>query len=51
MADELPITPHAAPSLNGDGQLTYIGNDGRRRCLQLRWIHPALAGAIPHPSS
>jgi hypothetical protein len=30
MADETPITPHAAPILNAAGQLTYIGDDGRR---------------------
>ena len=25
-----PITPHAAPILDGDGHLAYIGDDGRR---------------------
>jgi len=35
MTDELPITPHAAPSLNGDGELTYIGDDGRRYVVGL----------------
>lgn len=30
MADEMPITPHAGPTLNAEGQLTYIGDDGRR---------------------
>jgi len=35
MADKLPITPHAAPSLNGDGQLTYSGDDGRRYVVGL----------------
>ena len=30
MADETPITPHAGPTLNAEGQLTYIGDDGRR---------------------
>ena len=29
MNDE-PITPHAAPQLDGEGRLTYIGEDGRR---------------------
>ena len=35
MADELPITPHAAPTRNGDGQLTYVGDDGRRYVVGL----------------
>jgi len=25
-----PITPHAAPIVDVDGNLTYIGDDGRR---------------------
>jgi len=29
MPDE-PITPHAGPTLDPDGQLSYIGEDGRR---------------------
>jgi len=35
MADDQPITPHAAPSLNREGQLTYIGDDGRRYVVGL----------------
>jgi hypothetical protein len=30
-----PITPHAAPSLDPEGQLTYIGEDGRRYVVGL----------------
>lgn len=30
-----PITPHAAPSLDQLGQLTYIGEDGRRYVVGL----------------
>ncbi|QEY31030.1 hypothetical protein EVJ50_00920 [Synechococcus sp. RSCCF101] len=29
MPDE-PITPHAGPTLDPDGQLSYVGEDGRR---------------------
>lgn len=28
--EEKPVTPHAAPMLDEEGRLTYIGNDGRR---------------------
>ena len=35
MAEEQPITPHAAPSLDPAGQLTYIGDDGRRYVVGL----------------
>ncbi|MCT0224110.1 hypothetical protein [Synechococcus sp. CS-1328] len=28
--EEQPVTPHAAPMLDEDGRLTYVGNDGRR---------------------
>jgi hypothetical protein len=30
-----PVTPHAAPSLDGEGQLTYVGVDGRRYVVGL----------------
>ncbi|MEB3156671.1 MAG: hypothetical protein VKO26_04455 [Cyanobacteriota bacterium] len=30
-----PITPHAAPTLDAQGQLTYIGEDGRRYVVGL----------------
>jgi hypothetical protein len=30
-----PITPHAAPSLDAEGQLSYIGEDGRRYVVGL----------------
>jgi hypothetical protein len=35
MAEEQPITPHAAPSLDPAGQLTYSGDDGRRYVVGL----------------
>ena len=28
--EESPITPHAGPIIDRDGNLTYIGDDGRR---------------------
>ena len=28
--DPAPVTPHATPVLDADGNLTYIGDDGRR---------------------
>jgi len=28
--DGQPITPHAGPIFDGDGNLTYVGDDGRR---------------------
>ena len=28
--DDQPITPHAGPIFDGDGNLTYVGDDGRR---------------------
>lgn len=34
MADK-PITPHAGPILDAEGQLTYIGDDGRRYVVGL----------------
>jgi hypothetical protein len=34
MTDQ-PVTPHAGPTLDGDGNLTYIGNDGRRYIVGL----------------
>lgn len=33
--EDSPITPHAAPIVNDDGQLTYIGDDGRRYVVGL----------------
>ena len=33
--DEAPITPHAAPSFDGAGNLTYVGDDGRRYVVGL----------------
>ena len=30
-----PVTPHAGPTLDGDGNLTYIGDDGRRYVVGL----------------
>ena len=35
MAEHQPITPHAGPTLDADGQLTYIGDDGRRYVVGL----------------
>jgi len=34
MTDQ-PVTPHAGPTLDGDGNLTYIGDDGRRYIVGL----------------
>jgi hypothetical protein len=28
--DDQPITPHAGPIFDDDGNLTYVGDDGRR---------------------
>lgn len=33
--EQEPITPHAGPILNADGELTYIGDDGRRYVVGL----------------
>jgi hypothetical protein len=33
--DEQPITPHAGPRLDEQGNLTYIGDDGRRYVIGL----------------
>ena len=33
--DEQPITPHAGPVLDAQGNLTYIGDDGRRYVIGL----------------
>ena len=33
--DEQPITPHAGPVLDAQGNLTYIGVDGRRYVIGL----------------
>ena len=30
-----PITPHATPMLDDQGQLTYVGDDGRRYVVGL----------------
>ncbi len=30
-----PVTPHAAPSLDEEGQLSYVGEDGRRYVVGL----------------
>ena len=35
MAEEQPITPHAGPTLDSKGQLTYVGDDGRRYVVGL----------------
>jgi hypothetical protein len=37
MAEEQPqpITPHAGPTLDSEGQLTYVGADGRRYVVGL----------------
>jgi hypothetical protein len=32
---EPPVTPHAGPSLDQEGQLSYIGEDGRRYVVGL----------------
>ena len=28
--DPAPVTPHAAPSIDAQGTLSYVGDDGRR---------------------
>lgn len=33
--EEQPITPHAGPTIDADGQLTYVGDDGRRYVVGL----------------
>jgi hypothetical protein len=33
--DHPPVTPHAAPILDGQGQLSYVGEDGRRYVVGL----------------
>ena len=35
MAEEQPITPHAGPTLDSEGRLTYVGDDGRRYLVGL----------------
>ncbi|MEX0588691.1 MAG: hypothetical protein WD136_05495 [Cyanobium sp.] len=35
LSQESPITPHATPVVDADGQLTYTGNDGRRYVVGL----------------
>ena len=35
MAEEQPITPHAGPTLDSEGHLTYVGDDGRRYVVGL----------------
>ena len=33
--EEQPITPHAGPTLDADGNLTYVGDDGSRYVVGL----------------
>jgi hypothetical protein len=33
--EEQPITPHAGPTIDAAGQLTYVGDDGRRYVVGL----------------
>jgi hypothetical protein len=33
--EDKPITPHAGPTLDAEGQLTYVGDDGRRYVVGL----------------
>jgi hypothetical protein len=33
--DDQPITPHAGPTVDAEGNLTYIGDDGRRYVVAL----------------
>ena len=35
MTEEQPITPHAGPTVDEEGQLTYVGDDGRRYVVGL----------------
>jgi pseudouridine-5'-monophosphatase len=46
MPDE-PITPHAAPLRDGEGRLTYIGEDGRRYIVAAAPLGQAGAMASP----
>lgn len=48
MHDE-PITPHAAPLLDGEGRLTYIGEDGRRYIVAAAPL--GQAGAMARPAA
>ena len=32
---DAPVTPHAAPIVDGQGRLTYVGDDGRRYVVGL----------------
>ncbi|MFN7820021.1 MAG: hypothetical protein ACK5Q7_10605 [Cyanobacteriota bacterium] len=44
-----PITPHAGPSLDRDGQLSYVGEDGRRYVVGLPpEIDPASLERVMH---
>jgi hypothetical protein len=33
--EEQPVTPHAGPTFDEDGRLTYVGEDGRRYVVGL----------------
>jgi hypothetical protein len=33
--EQEPVTPHATPIFNAEGELTYIGDDGRRYVVAL----------------
>lgn len=33
--EEQPITPHAGPTVDAEGNLTYVGDDGRRYVVGL----------------
>ncbi len=33
--EEQPITPHAGPTVDAEGHLTYVGDDGRRYVVGL----------------
>jgi hypothetical protein len=35
MTNNNPVTPHAGPTLDGDGHLSYIGDDGCRYVIGL----------------
>jgi hypothetical protein len=35
MAEDQPVIPHASPSRDAEGRLTYIGDDGRRYVVGL----------------
>lgn len=42
-ADPTPVTPHATPSIDAAGTLSYVGDDGRRYVVAAPPEQPPLA--------